>query len=246
MQQRFSWPATLCVRVAEKVPNHQAVLLVPLSLAIHIADHANIPIMGSVAVLGCGHLGLLLIKTLRATGVGTILAVDGVPYRREAALQAGATHAVDPTAAEDLARTLPRSGADVAIDVTNSSAGSRTAVSLTKIGGRVILAGIPDDNRIFFSALEARRRELVIHFVNRPHNTLRRAEAFLESGALGDLDWMVTHRFPLDQVADAFRLIRRMKDGVIKCLVEMPAYEPAEESPDSVARAAAVQLTAPA
>ncbi len=236
LQQRFSWPASLCVPIADEIRDDQAVLLTPLSMAIHIADQAHLGLMGTVAVIGCGSLGLLLIETLRAGGAGEIVAVDLVPYRREAALRHGATRALDPHAAAELVREFPRRGVDVAIDVSNASEGSRAAVQMVRTGGRVVVAGIPEDNRILFNARDARHKELTFQFVRRPHDTLARAVQFLRGGNLSRIGELVTHRFPLDQIAEAYRLMRQMKEEVIKVVIEMPPYEPKEESADRLHR----------
>lgn len=234
LQQRFCWPATLCAKVPSEIPDDVGVLLVPLATAIHIVDLAQVPLMGNVAVIGCGHLGLLLIKALRASGVGQILAVDILPHRREAALAHGATHALEPMVAEELVALWKRGGVDVAIDVSNASEGSRMGVGLARAGGKVLIAGTPSDNRVLFGAREARRKELTIQFVRRPHHTYERAVALARSGMLKDLAGLITHTFELKDIALAFRTVRHMQDGVIKAVVKMPPYEPREESPQAI------------
>lgn len=229
LQQRFSWPASLCVPVPDSIPDHLAVLLVPLSLSIHTVDLAQMRMMDSVAVVGCGHHGLLTIKTLRAAGAGKILAVDLIDYRRRAALEHGADQALTVDEAHDIVRGWRRGGVDIAIDTSNASEGCRTAVSLTQLGGRVLIAGIPSDNRIIFNAQEARRRELLLQFVRRPHDTLWRAVNLMKSGMLRDLDKIVTHQFDLENIDQAFNIIRHLKEEVIKVLIDMPPYSPAEE-----------------
>ncbi|HNM46828.1 MAG TPA: alcohol dehydrogenase catalytic domain-containing protein, partial [Candidatus Sumerlaeota bacterium] len=160
LQQVFAWPANLCIPVPDSIRDEEAVLLIPLSMAIHIADQANVPLMASVAVIGCGSLGLLLAEVLRKTGAGEILAVDLIAYRRDAGFRHGATRAYDPISAMDAVSRWPRRGVDIAIDVSNASEGSRSAVQIVRTGGRVLIAGIPEDNRILFNARDARHKEL--------------------------------------------------------------------------------------
>jgi len=221
LQERFAWPASQCVVVPDSIPDEQAVMLVPLSLAIHIVDHATLPVMGSAVVLGCGSLGLLLIQVLRTSGAGEILAIDPLAYRREAALEHGATIAMEPAHAEEAIRGWPLGGADVVIDVSNASEASRQAVSLARAGGRVLLGGIPADNRVLFGANDARQKELTIQFVRRPHNALGRATDLLRSGRLDGIERIVTHRFPLAEIAEAHRLMRSMNEQVMKVVVEV-------------------------
>lgn len=234
MQQRFTWPSALCIPVPDSILDELAVLLVPLSAALNIVDVAAPRIMESAAVIGCGHLGILVTKCLRAAGASNVIAVDPVAYRRKAALDHGATAAVAPEDAPDVVKSWPGGGVEIAVDVSNVSVGSREAVALTQPGGRVLLGGIPEDDRVLFSAVEARRKELTVRFVRRPHESLDRAVALMASGRLTNLDKLITHRFDLDQVGVAFRASRRMEDAVIKSIIVMPDYSPREESPQAI------------
>lgn len=225
LQERFAWQAALCVALPEEIGDAQAVMLNALGMAIHIVDQAHLPFMGSVAVIGCGHLGLLLIEALRAGGAGDILAIEMIPYRREAALRHGATWAVDPHEGLELARSWGRRGVDVAIDVSNASEGSREAVQLVRTGGRAVIAGIPEDNRILFNARDARHKELTIQFVRRPHDTLARAVHLMRTHLLEKTRDLVTHTFPLERIGDAYQLLRTMNEDVIKVAIAMPAGE---------------------
>ncbi|MBI1290822.1 alcohol dehydrogenase catalytic domain-containing protein, partial [bacterium] len=195
MQQRFSWPASLCVPVPEEIPDELAILLLPLSVAIHAADRSQLQVMGTAAVVGCGHLGLTLIRTLLSMGVRDILAVDLIEYRRRAALEQGARYALTAHDAEELVRCWRRGGVDAAFDTSNASEGCRTAVTLTQIGGRVLIVGAPADNRIIFNAYDARRKELAIQFVRRPHDTLWRAVKLMQTGSLAGIERLITHQF---------------------------------------------------
>lgn len=230
MQQRFSWPSALCIPVPEEMPDELAVLAPPLSLAAQFLEVSQFPFMGSAAVVGCGHLGLLSIKVLRVRGAGEILAIDPVGYRRKAALEMGADHALDPIEAVEFARARRSGGYQLAIDVSNVSESSRTAVSVTSRGGQVLIGGIPLDNRVLFDAREARQKAITVNFTRRPHNTLQRALRLLQAPQMAGVEATITHLLPLEEVATAFRMIRRMEDEVIKVVVQMPTYDPQEES----------------
>lgn len=228
LQGLFSWPAAQCVVVPPEIPNELAVLMMPLSMAIHISDLAAVRVMDRVAVVGCGHLGLLLIEVLRAAGAGEIIGVDPLDYRREAAIAHGATQVIHPFEERPGTEHWRRAGVDVAIDVSNASEGPREAISLTRLGGKVLLAGIPADNRILFSAEEARHKELTVQFVRRPHKTLARAVALLRTGRLASTAGIVTHHLPLAEIAEGFRLLKTQQDRVIKVIIDMENPEPRE------------------
>jgi len=150
-----------------------------------------------VAVIGCGPIGLLLIQVARAAGARVVLAVEPLAHRRAAAERAGAEQVVAP---EDV-------GTQTEVDVAFDAAGSDTAVGITmqvaRPGARVVLAGIPSDDRTSFSAALARRKGLTIVMVRRMNAVYPRAIRLVEQG-LVDLDGFVTHRFPLTRIDEAF------------------------------------------
>lgn len=238
LQQRLSWPAALCTPVPETMDDLLAVLTVPVAFVSQIIENSALPFMGRVAVVGCGHLGLIAIRVLRARGVGQIIAVDPLGWRREVALETGATVAMEPLEAMEVGKT-PGRGVHVAIDLSNSSESSRTAVALARRGGRVVIGGIPLDNRVLIDAREARQKALTVQFARRPYNTMRRALELLDSGLVAGIERVITHTFPLDEVAEAFRMLRRTEDNIIKAVIMMPPYTPREESPERIHEAAA-------
>lgn len=236
MQQRFSWPSDLCIPLSEDLSDELAVLAIPLSLAAHFVELAPIPFMGSAAVVGCGHLGLLTIKTLRARGAGEILAIDPLSPRRNRALAMGADHALEPFEALEYARGRKSGGFHLSIDVSNASESCRTAVGVARRGGQVLIGGIPLDNRVLFDAREARQKALAVQFVRRPHNTMERTMRLLASPAMEGVESIVTHLFDLDDAPTAFRMIRRLEDDIVKAVLLMPPYEPREESAERIAQ----------
>jgi L-iditol 2-dehydrogenase len=95
-------------------------------------------------------------------------------------------------------------GVDVAIEAAGDNPAVETAIESVKPGGRVVLCGIPSDDRVAFSAGPARRKGLTIKFVRRMKHTYPRAIRLVESG-LVDVRSLVTHIFPLSEYDQAFR-----------------------------------------
>jgi L-iditol 2-dehydrogenase len=93
-----------------------------------------------------------------------------------------------------------------------------TAFAAVTSGGKVVIAGIPDDDKTSFSASVARRKGLTIKLVRRMKHTYPRAIELVSSG-LVDVRSVVTHRFPLEQAIEAFRVAER-REG-LKILIEV-------------------------
>ena len=91
------------------------------------------------------------------------------------------------------------------------------AIAATRRGGRVVLVGIPPDDRTSFAASVARRKGLTIKLSRRMKHVYPRAIKLVESG-LVDVRSLVTHRFPLIKSEEAFALAQRRAG--IKVIIE--------------------------
>jgi L-iditol 2-dehydrogenase len=188
-------------------------MLEPLGVAIHCLDLAKVRLGAAVAVVGCGPIGLMVVALARAVGASVVVAVEPREHRRTAALAMGATAALSPADAK---------GADLEADVAFEVAGNNEAVELAlhaaRPGARVILAGIPDDDRTTFSASVARRKGLTLKLVRRMKHVYPRAIALARDGVV-DVESLVTDRYPLAETAAA--MARAVDRGGLKTVVEL-------------------------
>ena len=83
-----------------------------------------------------------------------------------------------------------------------------------------MLIGIPREDRALFPGHTVRRKGLTIKYVRRMKHTYPRAIAMVADGLI-DVDRLVTHRFPLERVAEAYELVASRSDGVMKVVVEV-------------------------
>lgn len=97
----------------------------------------------SVTVFGCGGVGLAAIQGARVAGAAIIYAVDPIESRRQAALNLGATHALDPDGAVRRILGETRGGTDVAIECVGSPATMVDAFNAIRAGGRAVIVGLP-------------------------------------------------------------------------------------------------------
>ena len=119
----------------------------PLACCLHGLDVARIQPGGSVAVLGGGVIGMLMVQLARLAGASTVILCTRQQPRRELALQIGATHALDPGAA-DLTTAIAGPGGIVpgGVDVTLECAGVpetfRQSIAVVRRGGAVVVFGV--------------------------------------------------------------------------------------------------------
>jgi L-iditol 2-dehydrogenase len=211
-RELMAWPDELLSVVPDVIADEQVPLLEPLQIAMH-ADHLRPVRRGDqVAVVGCGPIGLLQVQVARLAEPARILAVEPLAHRRAAALEAGATEAVEGI--------VPGEGEpvfDVVFDASGSPAAVDAAVDLARPGGTVVLAGIPDEDATTFRASVARRKGLTFTLVRRSVPVNERAYRLIEAGLIR-LDGLVTHRFPLERATEAFE-VAAQREG-LKVMVQ--------------------------
>jgi len=205
LREFMTWPAHRLHPLPAGLSDADGAMLEPLGVAIHALDLGHVLLGASVAVAGCGPIGLLLIQVLRAAGAGQITAFEPLPHRRAAATRLGADLAADPaemTATGGLREAIG-DGADVSFEMAGTDGAVRLAMLATRPGGRVVLGGIPASDRTTFQASVARRKGLTIAMVRRMNEVYPRAISLAAAGRV-ELGSLVSHRFSLGKVAEAF------------------------------------------
>ena len=216
MAHRIWVPRSQVVPIPESFTPLDAVMLEPLGVAIHAVDLAKPRLLERVALLGAGPIGLLVLQVLKAAGAGEVLVIEPQAHRRAMAERLGAAR-VGASVAE-LRDWTQGEGAPLVIEATNSPHGFRDAVLSARIGGRVVLVGIPDGDVYTLPAAEARRRALKIKFSRRMGEVYPRAIALVESGKV-DVATLVTRSFALEEAPEAFRLHAADAEGMVKSLI---------------------------
>jgi len=206
LQRYLSWPDQLLHPLPGGLSDSDGAMLEPLGVAIHSVDLGHVPPGSSVAVLGCGPIGLLLIQVVRAAGARRVVAADPLAHRRLAAERYGADLVLDPAAngyREALARFSDGLGVDVAFEIAGNDEAIAAAIDAARPGARVVLAGIPSTENSAFPASMARRKGLTIALVRRMADVYPRAMALVSAGKV-DVRNLVSHRFPLADIEAAF------------------------------------------
>lgn len=214
--------ARCCFPLPDNFTFAQAALLEPLGIGIHAIDLANLKVEESVAILGAGPIGLMILQVARLSGAHPIFVSDQFPWRLDMARRLGADVTIniaqtDPVAAI-CSQTAGR-GTDVVFEAAWADDSVVQAVEIARLGGRVIVVGIPSENHIAFPASPARRKGLTLKFSRRMKHVYPRAIALVQRGQI-DLESTVTHRFSLSLTPEAFALNASYSDSVVKVIIE--------------------------
>ena len=221
LREWLAWPERCLVPLPASLSEADGAMLEPLGVALHAVDLAHLRPGSRVGVFGCGPIGLLVLQAARLAGAARLFATDlgERPHRLEAARRLGAVAfaAEGGREAAAIRDAMGGAGLDVAIEAAGENAAVDAAVEAVRPGARVVLAGIPAEERTSFRAATARRKGLTLVLSRRMKHAYPRAIRLVESGQV-DLRSPVTHRFPLERGPEAFAAAAR-REG-LKVLVE--------------------------
>ncbi len=210
-------PAACCRPLPDDVPFDQGVLLGGdgIGTPYHALRRLNVSAADTAGVFGCGPVGLGAITVLHFLGVRTI-AVEMLPYRRELALRLGASIALDPAEGDPVARirelTAGR-GVEVALDCSGVPATTTLALESASIYGRMAFIGEKPEATIHPSPQFIRKELTAIGswYFTAP-DYYRILELHRRGLQVADL---ITHRFPLDEADEAFRVFASGQSGKV-------------------------------
>jgi len=213
--------------IPDEVPDEKAVYACDMmSTGFMAAEHANIPLGGTVAVFAAGPVGLMAVRGAKLLGAGEVIAVESVPRRQALARQYGADEVVDFTKGDPVAwiRELTGgAGVDSAIEALGSETTFMNCVRVTRPGGTISNVGYHGEGdfvRIPRLDWGVGMNDKTIRTGLCPGGRERmgRLLQFLARGRV-DPTLMTTHRFPFGEIEKAYGVMDRKEDGIIKPLI---------------------------
>ncbi len=217
--------ASALAAVPESMSADDAMMVEPLAVSHRAFHRSGADYQDTLLVIGSGTIGLLAAATASAAGVGRVIATARYDHQAGLAEQLGADHVIrvpDQDTASEVRQLTDEVGADVVIETTASPSGVDDALMAVRRSGTVVLVGG------FTKPVEAnlaRIAEGEIHLTG--------SAAYGYSGMKTDFGWaielissgkvqaskLITHRFPLDDIAEAFRTAIDKKTGSVKVQV---------------------------
>jgi threonine dehydrogenase-like Zn-dependent dehydrogenase len=191
------------------------------------AEHADIPVGGTVAVFAQGPVGLMATKGANLQGAGHVIAVEGVPKRQELARLYGADDVVDfeeVDPVEEIRTLTDGEGVDAAIEALGASETLAQCVEATKPGGTISNIGYHGEGETVDIPREGwgvgmAEKDIVTGLCPGGRLRLRRLLRLLDRDRV-DPTPMTTHTFPFEEIDEAFRLMETKEDGIIKPLID--------------------------
>ena len=206
-----------CVKIDPEMPLDRAAIIgcAVTTGAGTIFNACKVTPGETVAVVGCGGVGLATINAAKIAGAGRIIAADPIPEKRALAMKLGATDVVDATADGAAAQIveMTKGGVDHAIEAVGRPASAQLAVSVLRRGGTATILGMmPLAEKVGLSAMDllsGKKLQGAIMGGNRFPVDIPRLVDFYIRGLL-DLDSIIAERIPLSAINDGFD---KMKKG---------------------------------
>ena len=224
-----------CWLIPDDMPADAAVFLPNVEAALNFVMDAA-PVVGENAmVVGQGVLGLLTTRILAKLPLTSLVGVDPLVYRREAALDSGVTQVLDPTDKMswqrflDQAFTAPAQGLDLVIELSGTAQGLNQAIEMSGFCAR-ILVGSWYDSKQQVSLGEHFHRQRIRLISSQVSTISSELSARWDKARRLNLAWslirqikpetLISHRFAVEQCQQAFELVKRRYDGVLQVILE--------------------------
>jgi threonine 3-dehydrogenase len=220
----IAMPASNVMKL-DGIPLEIGAIMDPVGNAVHTVLEGNDVAGSTVFVLGCGPIGCFACGVAKAAGASVVIASDLNDMRLELAKKMGADLTLNAGREDVMARireVTGGDGVDLVCEMSGHPAGHAQAFAAARVGGRVNLLGTPSQPTEVDFARDVIFRGLTLYGVTgrKMYTTWHQMMRFLRNGQL-DPAPVITHRFKLEEIADAIRVIKEGKAGkVILRLVE--------------------------
>ncbi|GHH73003.1 putative alcohol dehydrogenase adh [Promicromonospora soli] len=210
-------------RLPDTVPWDTAALVEPLAVSFRAVQRGRVAQGDRVVVIGPGPVGLLISAAAKIAGAARVVMVGTRQNRLDLARRFGTDAAVNSRVVDDVRDAVAQELdglADVVIESAGVTAAQSLAVTLVRRGGRVVLAGACGWGAdVTFGA----DRDLLTREIDVLPSFLSAGGYEPSIAALTDAAYpyadLVTHRYPLEQVRDAYDVVREKRDDVIKAVL---------------------------
>lgn len=229
--ERYVLNENQAITVATNIPEEQALMAQPLGTAIFALKKLPNLLDADVAIVGQGPMGQLMNAALRNMGARHIIGIDLLPSRLKVSPQMGATATVcnanqEPVSA--VRKILDGNLPDIVIEcVGHADQQLNLCIDLCRHGGRLLSFGVPPATINGLRWRDLFFKNVTVHTSVGPdfRRDFPLAMQWISEGRV-DVSPIITHRFPLSQIQEAFELFRDRRDGAIKVIVDFPAKSP--------------------
>jgi len=215
-------PESSCIKIPDKLALDHGTLSEPLSIGLYSARKSGNVKGMNIGILGFGPIGMSVMLTAKAEGAKSVYVTDKIPERLTLAAKEGAIWTGNPLNVDVVSEINKREplGLDVVFECCVQQEAVDQAVEIMKPGGKLIVVGIPDLENWLIKVDKTRRYENTILFIRRQVDCVEPVIEMIESGRINTKN-MITHRFPLEKIKEAFDFVADYRDGVMKAVIDI-------------------------
>jgi L-iditol 2-dehydrogenase len=210
------YPADFCFKLPDHMTYEEGALIEPLALSIHGCTRGEVKVASRVLITGAGPVGLCTLLVAKASGATKVVVVDQRQNRLDIAKSMGAD-ATFLANTPDLLDKLREYNFTHSIECSGANQ-LGTAMQVTGRAGRVVMLGRPASSELELPLQEAVDNEVDIVGAFRYHGQYPNALALVESGKV-NVAGLVTHRFGMNEIQEAFEMADTGSDGAIKVMI---------------------------
>jgi 2-desacetyl-2-hydroxyethyl bacteriochlorophyllide A dehydrogenase len=213
-------PARNVFPLPDSLPDSRAVMIEPLANGVHLFTLIRRHNFGTLALLGAGTQGSLMLSLGRLLGYREIAVVDVVPERLEVAKQLGAKYLInakETDAASAIRDCFGGAGADIVIDAHGDQAARQACVGAVRKGGEILLLGLHEvHSTLDFTAVVRNELRLQGSFAYTPAD-FARSQQLIENGDIDLSAWTETR--PLEEGQAAFDKLTANPGATMKIML---------------------------
>ncbi len=211
------------------LPTEELLQAQQLGTVIYATQHLPTNVVAkTVVVIGQGSAGLWWNYMMRRLGARKVIAIDLQGHRVAISEQYGATHTIHNADVDALSTVYNLTGgrmADIVVEAAGEAESIRMAVDLVRPHGTILYFGVPRLNTLEYPFFDLFRKTVLVRTIvgalsDPNHECTRMALDLIERGE-AKVGPMITHRFPFDQVFDAYELQTTRDEGAIKIVIDL-------------------------
>jgi L-iditol 2-dehydrogenase len=221
MKEYVTVPTQNVFPVPESFSANEAAFVEPMSIGTYAVKLGQISEKDNIGIIGVGPIGMSVLLSLKYWGNNQQYVWDKLDYRLENAKKAGVLWSGNPEKIKiqkELQNILPEE-LDIVFECCGEQEALDTALDVLKPGGKLVIVGIPSEDRISFDMNDLRRKEISIINVRRQNHSVEDAIKIIDH--FRPLDgFLITHTFNYNQTNEAFKLVNDYADNVVKAVVK--------------------------
>lgn len=219
----IEFPEDYCFVLPDNVSTKEGALIEPLAVGLHAANFGDVQVGDTVAIFGCGCIGLTTAMSARARGAGRIIMCDIVDVKVEKALNLIADDAFnslkkDPV--EEILRLTDGKGADCVFECAGVPETIQNCIYVVASAGTVVFEGMPVDSDITLDFANIMSREITMRSIFRYRNLFPKALSAVANGSI-KVGEIVTHEFPFSEIDAAYQEALTNKTDLVKAVIKV-------------------------